>query len=878
MTKGGRFFLFGFLFLLTTWLLHKQENIPLLWVWLGWAATAFVLCLFIFLKNTGLKTKIRSYCFAGCWGLMGVFLAFASGSSHIYTRLNQHLPVVEDNRIFRMQLQVIGLPLVRDRSVQFLAKVHAAKPNYVPKTILVRWFAPDWVEPYQKAKTPYAFPDIIPGQWWQVTAALRIPNSTQNRFGFDYEQYAFTQGIRAIATVRGSPIEISPDQFWVQDNSLNWLKQFAGKGSHSITSVYIHIQKWRYKLKKMLLPYLKEQPWGKVVLALALGDRSLFTNDDWQLFNRSGLTHLISISGTHITLVAGSVGWLILFGVRRLRFFGISLTQWYPAPVLAGFAAIFVAALYSALAGWGVPARRSFFMLSFAFLGYLGRLSISPSILLLLSAVVVLLLDPWAMLSTGFWLSFGAVTVLMACWSWSGQTMHPLARRGKFSYFVQFFLWQAIITVMLWPMLIWFFSEFSLASVITNLYAITLLGTLATPLSLLFVLSVYFFGDYVLTKTLLQLAFLAIHLALDPTQWLVQSNWAALKAAQAPWWVYMCTTAGLVVALWPRFWFGQRWFWFTVLPILFWPNRSLDTGEWAMDVLDVGQGLATVIRTKNHVFVYDTGRRVSPHQDEAQRILVPHLRGLGVRSIDAAIISHADLDHIGGLRTLAEHFPINMYMASFSMADWWTFESNRLGELWQPKQPDYKLRYCLQKRGWTVDGVRFQFIWPEIPLESFGQSSAERNAASCVLAIEGKHHRALIAGDISIQQEQQLLNYHLAPQYHVVVVPHHGSKYGSGAHFVQHMRACFAVASAGWWNRFSHPHPTVVQRWQDVNTMFLSTLYWGSQHFVSSAKGLQWHAQRDAYARYWHHPKSQLVRQKDIIHSHKAMQNCRQLE
>lgn len=841
MTKKGGLYFFCGSFILTLWLLQRQATIGLWWTGLSVLGGCFVLSgLFGFrLLQQGRYRGLF-------WFLAGSMAAIVLVSPQLYLRWADKLPLHEENGIFRVQLQVLGLPQVQARSVQFQARVLAARPLGVPKKILVRWQAPDWSGPYQQP-VPHEFPVIRPGQLWQMTLVLRSPHGSLNPYGFDYEQFALAQDIRVIGTVRGRPRPLDSEQLW-QDFRI----------AYQSPSLYLTAQQIRARLKEQMQPLLEAHRWGPVVAALTIGDRSDFSDEDWQLFNRAGLTHLISISGTHITLVAGSVGACLWW---FLRYFPPArvLCEYQPAALLASLLALLVAAFYSAIAGWGVPARRSFFMLAVAVMTYIMRLRLPAPLVLLVVALVVLALDPWAILSTGFWLSFGAVAVLIACAHWSGQLGPALERtraRRAYQKFMQFVLWQVIITVLLWPMLAWFFAEFSLASVLSNLYAIPLLGTVGTPLSLLFALSSWIFGAHWLTELFLKLSLWSIEVTMRPTIWLVEQPWAALSAARAPWWVYLFCCLGLLVAVLPRFNVWQRLGWLTVLPVLFWPARDLAHGQWRIELLDVGQGLAVVIQTAQHNYLYDVGGRSSPEHDQGKRVILPHLQARGVHALDGIIISHADLDHIGGLRSIMQALPVQALYSSFPLLRWWHYESERLQVAFSPFSADYDLVYCRSGLEWEVDGVRFRFLWPMQPLSDIGRNSAERNAFSCVLEIQGAHHRALLLGDISHEQEQVIAPALDGRPYALVVVPHHGSRHGSSTLLTETVRPCFAAASAGWWNRFLHPHPETQQRWEQAGAMFLSTLQWGALSFASTDTRLHWHAERWHNRRYWHHRMS----------------------
>src|SRR5690625_2554942 len=850
MTKGAYFYVFGLGVLLGVGGLHQLPHISVAILVLGGVIFALGV----------MGTVFMSSMYRGCrWIFVlcsGLGLAWVVGGAQIYERVQQQLPAAEEDRIFRLQLQVQTLPEVRERSLQFIGRVISARPNEVPDTVQLRWFAPDWAGPYQQP-APYEFPEVLPGEIWQVTAVLRTPYGALNPYGFDSEQFAFAQGVRALATVRGTPERLAGagqkeiPGLWRDQRSVvsDWPQSFSWLAG---------AQRWRAQLKASMTPWLQDHYWGKVILALTIGDRSEFTDGDWELFNRARVSHLCSISGTHITLVAGSMGALALGLLRRLPITRQYLLARQPAAVWAGVVTLVVAALYSAVAGWGVPARRSFFMLAIIVVGYLSRISLSIGQLLMFAAVLIVLFDPWAMLSTGFWLSFGAVATLLACAVWSGESLARDSNHGwsrRLHLLFQFVLWQAVITVLLWPLLVWFFAEFSVASVISNLYAITMLGTVATPLSLLFALCATIFEHGWLTQVLMQLSLWLIEWTMRPTEWLVAGAWAALEATRPPLWVVLASFVGLSVAMAPRFWSGQRWFWLAVLPVLFWPQHRLQAGEWAMDVLDVGQGLAVVIQTRDHAFVYDVGRRSSPLHDEGQRTVLPHLQALGIKQLEGIIISHADLDHIGGLRSVLESMPVHHLYGSFPFLSWWQVENRRLRNdlIFADEQP--ALKFCRQGLEWELDGVRFRFLWPLTPLTDIGVNSAQRNASSCVLEISGAHDRVLLLGDINAEEERHMYRQGWLRKQSVVVVAHHGSRHASGPELVTATQPCYAVAGVGWWNRFGHPHPDTSKIWSQEKIALLNTRDWGAVRFISRASGLSWRAQRWHQRRYWHHPQ-----------------------
>lgn len=745
--------------------------------------------------------------------------------------LVDQLPAHEQNKPFKLRVQVQSLVRLAPDRRYFIATVLGAQPQGVPSTIALSWNVKEWGGPYAQAKA-YDFPEIKPGQVWQLTAFLKSPHGLRNPYAFDYEGYVFAQGVRAVGTVRGTPVLLAdrPEQ-------------------HSIE---VWAQRWRHHLREAMLPYVRDLRWGGVILALSIGDQASISPQDWLIFNRTGLTHLVSISGSHVTLLASVSAVAFAWCWRRFTWRGHALTERMPAAIVAGVLAFVVAGLYSLTAGWEVPARRTFMMFGVAVFSLLLRLPLSMTQIIAVAVVLVLVFDPWAILASGFWLSFGAVLVLVACAQWSGLALWQGQVQGWRKHWAQWktaSIWQLMITVALLPPLAFLFFEMSLVSPLSNAYAIPLIGLLITPLALLFAL--LSLGPWTqLTEAVLWLCHQLLTLNMELTVVLGEHDLASLPASRAPVWVLGASVIGIGVALWlralPLAWLG----WLLVLPTLFWRSPTLPEGAWRLHALDVGQGSAILIETANSVVLFDTGMRQSRDQDMGGRVVVPYLRSLGKNRIHHLVLSHADLDHVGGSRSVIERVQVDQIYSSFDVDAHFKRESRLLAA------PDLSLpialNACTRGEQWVIDGVRFAFLWPDKKVLN-GRVKADKNAQSCVLSVQGAHHRALLTGDIGLEQEKNLVQAGISP-HEVVVVGHHGSKTSSSSLWVDSLQAQLAIAQVGWWNRFSHPHPQVEQRWQAAGAAFLRTDHEGAVVVTSLASGLHMNTERRQRARYWQNP------------------------
>ena len=769
----------------------------------------------------------RGYARYGLALVAALLLALANANWHATAVQRQQLPAQEENKAFKLLIQVESLVRLKPDSRSFIATVLEARPSHAPETISLTWGSSEWQGPYAPP-TAHEFPLIKPGQVWQVTAFLKTPHGARNPHGFDYESYAFAQGVRAVGAIRGTPRLVS-------DSPQRW-------------SIALVAERWRHQLREAMLPYVQDLRWGGVILALSIGDQASISPADWVIFNRTGLTHLVSISGSHVTMLAAVSAVVFAWLWRRFSFRGRALVEYLPAALAAGCLALVIAGLYSLTAGWEVPARRTFVMFGVTVLTLLLRLPLSITQIIASAVVVVLCFDPWAILASGFWLSFGAVLVLVACAQWWGEQIWLGGQSRRQRWWQQWRMaasWQIVITVALLPPLAFLFFELSVVSPLSNAYAIPLIGLLITPLALLFALSSVLPLSW-LTASTLWLAHTLLEGTMFFTVWLSEHPLASLPAARPPTWVLLLALFGMVVALWPRAlavaWLG----WGLVLPALFWRYPTLPVGEWRLHALDVGQGSAVVLETATSVLLFDTGIRRGPESDEGARTIVPYLRSLGYTALDTLVLSHADLDHVGGTRSVLQFFPVQQSYSSFDLAAYLQHEAKLLrGQVPALTLPLAQNR-CERGQSWEVDGVRFRFIWPSATL----QPDNDKNAQSCVLAIEGAYHRALLTGDIGIAQEKQLIEVGLAPQ-DVVLVGHHGSKTSSGQLWVDQLQSQLAIAQVGWWSRYGHPHQEVQQRWQQSGAQFLRTDYQGGMIIHSSGAGLHQHLERQDRGRYW---------------------------
>ncbi|HEX6689974.1 MAG TPA: DNA internalization-related competence protein ComEC/Rec2, partial [Burkholderiales bacterium] len=546
-------------------------------------------------------------------------------------------------------------------------------------------------------------------------------------------------------------------------------------------------------------------PAAGILVALAVGDQRAIPAEEWRLFSRTGVTHLMSISGLHVTLVSGLAAWLVAFAWRRTPRAALRL----PARNAAALAAIAAALAYTLLAGFAVPAQRTFYMVTVVSIAlWAGRIA-SPARTLALALAVVTAADPWAPLSPGLWLSFGAV----------GLIFYVLKDGNRL---VQWARMQWAITIGLAPAALLLFGQVSVAGPLANAIAIPVVSVVVTPLALA--------AAVLPAPAILDLAAWLVEWLLQFLEWCAALPGALWEQHVPPLWSVLAALIGAAWLLAPR---GVPWRVaglalmapaFAVAPAAPAPGTAWITA------LDVGQGLAVTVRTASRTLLYDAGPAFGGGVDSGGRIVVPALRAAGVRRIDAVVLSHEDLDHIGGALTLLETFEVDTLHSSLPAA--------------HPLNALAAARRCAAGQAWEWDGVRFEFLHP-----GAGQGY-RKNDGSCVLRIATAGGAMLLTGDIERAAESDLVSSNTRIKADVLLVPHHGSRTSSTTGFIDAVSPRWAIVAAGYRNRFGHPSAEVLERYRAAGVRLLRTDLDGAAS-IRLGEQLSVSTERARRGRYW---------------------------
>lgn len=806
------------------------------------------------------------------WGLLWAAAAFHVTGLHAWTRAHTIAPALEGQ-----DLDVVGvvqaMPQRQDLGWRFRFHIeqawrldasgarHALQVDAdVPAQVALGWYGQEGTHDSGWNTSPLPEP-VKPGERWYLRVRLKAPHGHLNPRGFDYELWLWEQGIRASGYVRQRAKDPAPQR---------------------LGSTWAHpIEAWRQSVRDRLLTRLS--PPGSdaaaarragVVAALVTGDQAAIERSDWDVFRATGVAHLMSISGLHVTMFAwlasALVGWLW----RRSALWGFNGALRWPAPHVGAWSGLVLATLYALFSGWGVPAQRTLLMLGVVLVLRLSVRHWHGALVWLTACAVVLGWDPWALLQPGFWLSFVAVGVLMAYapaalgaigsttvapqrTDWAAPTWREEA--GRLAWGHRWGAWtqagwghwgrvvgvkavalmreQATVTLALAPLTLLFFGQVSLVGLLANLLAIPWVTLVVTPLAMLGVGAPG--------------AWDAAAWALQPLQavlsWLATWPMATWSSAMPPWGLALLAllgAVGLVLHLplsWKLLCLPLLW------PVLLWSPPRPASGSFELLAADVGQGNAVLVRTATHSLLYDAGPRYSAESDAGHRVLVPLLAQMGER-IDTLMLSHRDSDHTGGAAAVLAMQP--------QAALWSSLED---------EHPLHALRpgwtRCQAGQAWVWDGVRFEVLHPPAP-PGLAASAAEAhplktprksrpNEVSCVLRISTGQASALLAGDIEWPQEQALLATGLSP-VDVLLVPHHGSKTSSSLPLLQALQPRLALVQAGYRNRFGHPAPEVVARYQEQGIPLVENIRCGAATWRSDAPG-QVQCERMQRQRYWHH-------------------------
>ncbi len=801
-------------------LLQQQAALP--------TFTGYVL-LFSFLLLSCLTLRFTQRTRFVLWFVMALAAAYTWAACRAEWRLQDALsPALEGQELILTGV-VVGLPDPVSYGVRFAFQVEHAtlldgEAVQVPQHILLNLYKT------RHDQTPNdQIANVRAGERWQFRVRLKRPHGNANPYGFDAEAWWLTANIRALGSVQA-------------------------KQQRKLHDVVMQPSAWIARLRGLLRERIQnnliDKPYAGVIVALVMGDQRAIEQSDWEIFNRTGIGHLVSISGLHITMVAALFAGLMQWLWRHSFFTRASLPLLIPAQKIAAAAGLLAALVYVALAGFGIPAMRTLMMIAVVCVAlWSGRL-IAVSQCLACALIAVTLFDPWAVLWPGFWLSFTAIACIL--YATVGR-MHALAENTHGHTVLPHLTarteesnsnWiarsrdalrpavttQVAVTLGLLPLTMLLFAQVSLISPIANAIAIPLVSLVITPLSLVGAVLPLPFAAWCLTLAHQLMAWLVLVLT-----YFSDMDFAVWRGVQPDALSVFLAVVGTLWLLAPRGW-PYRWLGLlTWLPIFLAVPATPSRGIW-MTAFDIGQGNAVLIETATHRLLYDTGPQLGMHTDSGQRVLLPYFTKRGITFLDGLVISHSDMDHAGGAISLLKELRFGWVSSSLPS------ENPILRHVSQHHA-------CAQGQSWDWDGVHFEMLQPRA--DSYAQTTLKPNARSCTLKITWGDKAVLLTGDIEAAQEYALLER--VPdrlQAQVLLAPHHGSGTSSTTAFLEAVAPEIAIFQVGYRNRYHHPKPEVFERYRQLGIQRFRTDEFGAIE-LEIAQDIKVRPYRSEHARYW---------------------------
>ena len=790
-------------------------------------------------------------------------MGYCYGLARAQVTLSNLIPESINQQAIELEGKVVGLPNKR-LSIgreQWRFDFKTSADSTLPNRLLRLSYYGD------SASTPLMFQA---GQAWRFTVKLRRPRGFANPYGFDYQKWLIASGYAASGYILNEPFPqlINPAQ----------AQRISGE--------------FRSQLASTVKKQVGHLPSGGFIQALSVGDKSAISQENWELLNRSGTSHLMAISGLHIGVAAG-VGWFLGLLMQRLlavlvivaKFSNVRLNSFiylfsrFSAPLLAASIAIF----YAALAGFALPTQRALVMILLTVLAVALRRPRSVQQAWFVALVAVLLLDPMAFHSVGFYLSFGAVAALI----WAMQTRHrqgeKTGKRLEIKGIVKplFFRPQWVVFIGLMPLLAWQVGQVSFVSLLANMVAIPVVSIVVVPIVLLAtamsMLANLDLGLGMLSASvwLWQLADYILSPLISGLQWLSAASFAAINIRVDG--IELCfALIGAAILLLPKGVPARGLGIILFLPMFTSSPERPERGHFWLDMFDVGQGLSVLIRTEKHNLLYDLGPEFSEHFNTAEAVVLPNLWGMGISAIDTLVISHGDKDHAGGIDKFLRKMPVNNLALGEPL--------DTLPGLSLPANS-----VCSAGQRWWWGGVKFETLYPIRNADVHSRSSAQLenkpggfsgnyignniesyigsdidnydgNNSSCVIRVSNRDFSVLLTGDIEKKAERALIEgYGAQLQSDVITVPHHGSKTSSSDALLTTVAPRLGLVSAGYQHRYGHPADAVVQNYQQHNIALMNTAVHGRIQLRSQFYGVQaentpykWLVWRKQRKNWWH--------------------------
>ncbi|WP_284077232.1 DNA internalization-related competence protein ComEC/Rec2 [Acinetobacter nosocomialis] len=660
------------------------------------------------------------------------------------------------------------------------------------------------------------------GHYYRLSGKTKPAHSYATAGAFDQEKWFIQRNIMSGFIVQH--IEpLSRDEIY----RLGY-QQHSREQQSFFNRFQINIEKLRLNFRHLLQNSSLQQK--GLILALLTGDESLLSDETQIQFKQLGIAHLLAISGPHVLIFAIMLSWFCHQVICR---YYPQIYLWKPKQVLMAIPCCFGVLIYTAFVGFEIPALRTLLSV-FIFISFIVlKQPLKPFALLVYSASLLLLMDPFSVLSAGFWLSYGACFILLRIYQTIVQIpdQHFLSLRSKMIFMTKVLIEsQGKIFIALSPLTLLFFQQISWIAPLTNIVAVPIVGGIIVPLNILaactwFIVKpfgnmLFYFND-ILLSILLSCLGLLEKLSL-PLQGISLTPLALFAVS-----------LGILILFLPKGILPKTWGMLCCLPLIV-VNKTNQPIQ--LHILDVGQGQAIFLQQPEQNWLIDTGGSYDEKIFSiGQNVVVPFLRQQGVKRLDRVVLSHLDQDHSGAFPFIQQEIPIKQVLSNEQ-------SSTTL------KQP---FQYCHQGQQWQYPELDIQILWPKEKDLAFVHS--EQNQYSCVVYLHFKgisdYQNFLIMGDAGGEAEYELLEDYPSLKVDVLVLGHHGSKHSSAYDFLATLKPKLAIASAGFDNRYGHPSQEVTNRLKALHIPLKSTVEQGTLSFVLENQKIVLHNRR--FERLW---------------------------
>jgi competence protein ComEC len=718
---------------------------------------------------------------------LGFFFGFIWTYFNAQSVLTQQLPFSLEGEVLSSVGTIWSIPTCDEQGCQFEFKIESIEKEFSWKSgsiVILYWHKPS----------------ILPqvGERWHLPIKLKRPHAYFNPGSFDNEKNLFHKKIIAKGNVvKKLTFQKIEDSIWTRS-----------------------LHRIRNNLRTRIKDALENRLFSGIIEALVTGLQSNISKEQWDILRQTGTSHLVAISGLHVGLLTGFIFQLVkvigsFFPIRCLK---------RPIPFSAAIISLNVAILYALLAGFSVPTERAVIMISIVLFSIILKRKTSLWRNYCLTLGVVIFFDPLAVLAPGFWLSYGAVGIIL------------YGMQGRMNANSLWWQWgraQWVVFLGLIPFSVSLFEFVSLVSPIANLIAIPWVSFIVVPLALIGSFCHVLFNEH-LGKKLLILCEYSLHLLWPILNFLSELPFSSLKFFSDSFFWILVAFLGVLWGLTPRGLPGKPLSIFCFLPLFLIKPSLLADKEARITVLDVGQGLSTIVETRHHTLIFDTGPKLSQHFNTGDQVVLPFLARHYITAVDLLLISHGDNDHAGSADAILKGIPVQHIMTS----------EPALFASFNPST-------CVIGQQWEWDGVHFEILHP------MSLFSKKRNDHACVLKVVAGLQSVLLTADIEAIAEQAMLKHNPANKLSatVLLVPHHGSKSSSTKEFIQRVDPKFAIIPVGYRNAYGHPHATVLESYRAEKIRVFNTVNHGAVSFTLNQEKdkLSFHSYRLDNLRYWHH-------------------------